>query len=184
MGKVAKIAVVLVVAVLLVGGGIGAAWAMGAFNKETKLSFDKNYFDLKDAKGYAIAKDSIVSTASAVSASVNREGAALMLVGDDDVDTSARSFYKLTDNGYVKVKMYKAVGKYLKTYDLLTDTTGSIEVKGMVETTTLEVEGDTALIEGVSTSMETIKGSIDLTTGTVDVTYNDILREIKIKAQN
>ena len=108
MGK-AKIIAVIAVAAILVGGGVGAAFMMGAFDKETKLSFDKNYFDLKGAKGYAIAKDSIVSAAnSSVSISINGQGKAVMLLGDDqNVDKDARSFYKLTDNGYVKVKMYK-----------------------------------------------------------------------------
>ena len=108
MGK-SKIIAVIAVAAVLVGAGVGVAFMMGAFNKETKVSFDKNYFDLKGAKGYAIAKDSIVSAAnSSVSISINDQGKAVMILGDDPtVDTDARSFYKLTDNGYVKVKMYK-----------------------------------------------------------------------------
>ena len=79
-------------------------------------------------------------------------------------------------------KMYKAIGGTLKVYDLISKTGSSVTIQGLVETTTLEVEGDTAIIEGVSSSMKDIKGSINLATGAVDVTYNDVLREIRIKA--
>ena len=99
--------IAVVVVVLLVGGGIAAAGMTGLFgNDESKVSFDKNYFDLSNAKSLAIMKDN--PTSSKVANSLRSEGgAASRIIGDDNDEPIATTFYKKTDTGWVKVKMYK-----------------------------------------------------------------------------
>ena len=103
--------IAIVVVILLVGGGIAAAAMSGFFGGEKdKVSFDKNYFDLSGAKSLAIKQNS--QTSSKVNAvSLSTGGSATVLIGDDSDDVVSTTFYKKTDSGWVKVKMYKDEAK-------------------------------------------------------------------------
>ena len=59
---------------------------MGLFGeKDNKVSFDKNYFDLSGAKSLAIKQDN--QTSSKVNAvSLSTGGSATVLIGDDNDD--------------------------------------------------------------------------------------------------
>ena len=93
------------VVALLVGGGIAAAGMMGLFGeKDNKVSFDKNYFDLSGAKSLAIKQDN--QTSSKVNAVSLSTGGSVYAFGDDDDDVVSTTFYKKTDSGWVKVRMY------------------------------------------------------------------------------
>ena len=97
--------IAIVVVALLVGGGIAAAGMMGLFGeKDNKVSFDKNYFDLSGAKSLAIKQDN--QTSSKVNAVSLSSGGSVYAFGDDDDDAVSTTFYKKTDSGWVKVRMY------------------------------------------------------------------------------
>ena len=98
--------IAIVVVALLVGGGIAAAGMMGLFGeKDNKVSFDKNYFDLSGAKSLAIKQNN--QTSSKVNAVSLSTGGSVYAFGDDNDDVVSTTFYKKTDTGWVKVKMYK-----------------------------------------------------------------------------
>ena len=97
--------IAIVVVALLVGGGVAAAGMMGLFGeKDNKVSFDKNYFDLSGAKSLAIKQDN--NTSSKVNAVSLSTGGSVYAFGDDDDDAVSTTFYKKTDSGWVKVRMY------------------------------------------------------------------------------
>ena len=103
--KKGKVIIAIVVVALLVGGGIAAAWMSGLFGeKDNKVSFDKNYFDLSGAKSLAIKQDN--QTSSKVNAVSLSTGGSVYAFGDDDDDVVSTTFYKKTDSGWVKVRMY------------------------------------------------------------------------------
>ena len=78
---------------------------MGLFGeKDNKVSFDKNYFDLSGAKSLAIKQDN--QTSSKVNAVSLSTGGSVYAFGDDDDDAVSTTFYKKTDSGWVKVRMY------------------------------------------------------------------------------
>ena len=103
--KKGTVIIAIVVVALLVGGGIAAAGMMGLFGeKDNKVSFDKNYFDLSGAKSLAIKQDN--QTSSKVNAVSLSTGGSVYAFGDDDDDVVSTTFYKKTDSGWVKVRMY------------------------------------------------------------------------------
>ena len=78
---------------------------MGLFGeKDNKVSFDKNYFDLSGAKSLAIKQDN--QTSSKVNAVSLSTGGSVYAFGDDEDDVVSTTFYKKTDTGWVKVRMY------------------------------------------------------------------------------
>ena len=119
-----KIIVIAIVAVLLVGGGAGAYYAMSAGNDGSHSGSDNGYFNFKDchfdlsgAQSLLIAEDSIVgNTSSMIAASKstdsmmicsNQCGVAMMPFGDESTAANDYSLYKTDEYGnYIKVLLY------------------------------------------------------------------------------
>ena len=105
MGKGKAIAAIAVVAILVAGGG-AAAYMFISHDKDGSFSFDKKCFDLSGADSLAVIEGKDEPTANAVSVSIEKGGAVSFVRGDDQVEVKQTTFYKKTESGFVKVKLY------------------------------------------------------------------------------
>ena len=104
MGKGKAIAAIAVVAILVAGGA--AAYMFISHDKDGSFSFDKKCFDLSGADSLAVIEGKDEPTANAVSVSIEKGGAVSFVRGDDQVEVKQTTFYKKTESGFVKVKLY------------------------------------------------------------------------------